>query len=210
MNTNLVQVRRLVFRRKTNPDAAWEVFTIEPEELGQDSILSYSGNPRTIERASQVGNTSTPIPGTFEDLSASITVLADNAAIIGRVLDKWKPATYEGASPTAGQMLIGEDTNYCAANQPVSVIAQGVCDDGSAADIEFTRCLPQIDGNLEIGTSETPTVTFALNPQLYNKVTMSNDGYPPYVGRFGEYDLTKKMRLNVTTGEYEAVAAPEE
>lgn len=203
---NLTQIRRLVFRTKANASDAWTVYSVEPENLGQDTIISYSASPRMTERASQVGTTSTPIPGTFDELTASITVLADTAAIIGRILGNWNAATYEGADANAGQMLIGAGSaNFCAGNQYVDVIAQGICDDGSTADIEFTRCLPQIDGDLEIGSSDTPEVTFSLNPQIYNSVTHAGDGYPAYTGRLGEYDLTKKMRLNVTTGEYEEV-----
>lgn len=202
---NLIQLRRLVFMSKQSADAAWNTYSVEPENLSPDSVLTYSASPRTIERNSQTGSTSTPIPGTFEDLTASVTVLADTAAIIGRILGNWKPATYAGADANAGQMIIGGESNYCANNTYVRVIAQGVCDDGSSADVEFTRCLPQIDGDLEIGSSETPTVTFALHPQIYNSATHASDGYPQYTGRIGDYSTEQKMRLNATTGEYEPV-----
>ena len=208
---NITQIRRLVFRSKASASDAWTVYSVEPENLGQDTIISYSATPRTVERASQTGTTSVPIPGTFDELTASVTVLADTYAIIGRILGNWNAATYEGADTNAGQMLIGAGTaNYCAGQTYVSVIAQGVCDDGSEVDVEFTRCYPQIDGDFEIGSSETPTVTFALNPQIYNSVTHADDGYPQYTGRLGEYDLTQKMRLNVTTGDYEAVSTDDD
>lgn len=204
---NLTQLRRLVFRYKASATDDWTVFDIGPENLGQDTVVSYSATPRMAERASAMGTSSTPIPGTVDEFTASITILADTAAIIGKVLRNWKPATYEGATANAGQMLFGgtSDDDVCAGSQYVSVIAQGICDDGSTSDIEFTRCYPQIDGDLEIGTSSTSEVTFALNPQFYNPKTHANDGYPTYGGRLGDYDLTTKQRLNAETGNYAPV-----
>lgn len=209
---NLTQLRRLVFRYKANATNDWTVFEIGPENLGQDTVVSYSATPRMAERASAMGTSSTPIPGTVDEFTASITILADTAAMIGKVLRNWKPATYTNASASAGQMLFGgtSDDDVCAGAQYVDVIAQGICDDGSTSDIEFTRCFPQIDGDLEIGTSETTEVTFALNPQFYNKETHASDGYPQYGGRLGDYDLTTKMRLNATTGEYTPVSGASE
>jgi hypothetical protein len=102
----------------------------------------------------------------------------------------------------AGQILFGEDTSACGDGSYYSVILQGVCDDGSAADVEITRCIPSLDDDLEFGTSETPEVTLALNPIIYNASRHSADGYPQYTVRMGENDPTKKQRLNTTTGEY--------
>lgn len=205
MIVNITQLRRLVFMYKGKPTDDWSVYSVEPENISEDDVISYNATPRTAERTSQMGTTTTPIPGTVAELTASVTVKADTFAIIGRILGNWNPATYAGADPNAGNMMIGATGNYCAGNRQIRVIAQGVCDDGSSTDVEFTRCLPQIDGDFAIGTSSTPDVTFQLNPQLYNATTHAGDGYPAYTGRLGDYDLTKKMRLNVTTGEYEEV-----
>ena len=39
-------------------------------------------------------------------------------------------------------------------------------------------------------------------------MTHEGDGLPAYTIRLGDYDLTTNMRLNVTTGEYQAVTEP--
>lgn len=86
----------------------------------------------------------------------------------------------------------------------MSVVAQGLCDDGSSADVELTRCVPSVDDDIEIGTGDTPTITLNLNPIVYNSALHASDGYPQYSVRLGDYDLTTKMRLNAATGVYSA------
>ena len=93
----------------------------------------------------------------------------------------------------------------CAGDEYLSVVAQGVCDDGSAVDIEFTRCKPSVDDDIEIGGSDATEVTLALNPIIYNSTNHSSDGYPQHSYRMGDYSTTEKMRLNASTGAYAAV-----
>lgn len=195
MAQNITQLRRLVFRKKTT--SGWTVFTMEPDDLGQDSILTVNVAPRKRSRASSKGSTESPISGTFDSLTASISFLADTWKIIGTALNRWS------ASTDGGQILFGSDEDVCD-NSYLSVVAQGVCDDGSSADVEITRCQPSIDDDIEIGTSETPTITLNLNPIIYNASLHADDGYEAYTVRFGDYDTSASKHLNATTGEYDA------
>lgn len=202
MVLNITQMRRVVFRKKASAGASWTTFVIDKDDLGQDTVATVNVAPRKSSRASQQGTVETPIEGTFDALSASITFLMDNYKILGQALQSWNAATYADADANAGQILFGEDTSTCGDGGYFSVILQGVCDDGSATDVEITRCIPSLDDDLEFGTSDTPEVTLALNPIIYNATRHSADGYPQYTVRVGENDLTKKQRLNTTSGEY--------
>lgn len=201
MAVNIAQLRRLVFRKWTG--SAWEVFTLEPDDLGQDSILTYNIAPRKMSRASSLGTSETPIAGTLDSFSASVTFLMDNFKILGKALNQWTASTYEGADANAGQII--DSGELCAGDEYLSVVAQGVCDDGSAVDIEFSRCKPSVDDDIEIGGSDATEVTLALNPIIYNVTNHSSDGYPAYSYRMGDYSTTANMRLNAATGEYTAV-----
>lgn len=203
---NVTQLHRLVFRKKAAGASEWETMVVDADDLGQDAYMTVNIAPMKRSRASAKGTTESPVPGTLDSFSGSINVLLDNWKLIGTLLNNWKAATYDGADASAGQITDG-DSNICAANEYWSVIAQGICDDGSSTDIELTRCVPSIEDDIEPGTSETATVTIALNPIIYNASQHASDGYPQYSYRLGDYSTTEKMRLNVTTGEYEAVTS---
>lgn len=196
----ITQLRRLVFRKKDSANAAWTGFTMEPDELGQDTIMTVQIAPRKAERASSVGTTNTPIPGTLGEFTGSITFLADTFKILGQAMGRFEAATYANAGD-AGQ-ISDDPTNLCGDDAYYDVIAQGICDDGSETDIELTRCIPSVDDALEFGTSATQTVTLQLNPQIYNAARHGNDGYPARSYRFGVNDLTKKQRLDTATYDY--------
>lgn len=208
MSTNLSQLHRIVVRKY---DATTKKMTaqmvIGPDDLTDEDVLTFNVAPRMAERASSLGTTSTPIPGTFDSLSASITMLADTWAVIGKFLGMWNPATYEGATAANGNMIFGDGANMCGASEYVDIVVQGVCDDGSSTDVEFTRCFPALTDDVSLGGTDTTEVTVNLNPIAYNANTHSGDGYPAYTARMGDYDLATKMRLNVSTGEYQAVTA---
>jgi hypothetical protein len=196
----ITQLRRLIFRKKTSSDASWTGFTMEPDELGQDTIMSVQISPRKAERASSVGTTNTPIAGTLGEFSGSITFLADTFKILGQALGRFTAATYANAGD-AGQITDGS-ADLCGDGIYYDVIAQGICDDGSEADVELTRCFPSIDDALEFGTGSTQTVTLQLNPQIYNAARHSGDGYPARSYRFGVENITKKTRLDTATYDY--------
>ncbi len=206
MSTNLAQLRRIIMRQPVkNPaagEAPYKVLVFEPDDLGQDTQATFNFSPRKMTRSSQLGTTETPIPGTFDSLTATITFLADNWSKFGKALRNWNPATFSGATDANGNIIIGGDTDFCAANEYVDVIIQGVCDDGSSTEVEFTRCLPSLDSDVELSGSDALEVELALNPVAYNPTTHKSDGFPEYTIRMGDYDLATKMRLNVTTGEY--------
>lgn len=204
ISLNVTQLHRVVFRKKAVSTDPWTVFTLEADSLGQDTVATINIAPRKASRASQVGSSEHPINGTFDSLSASITFLADNFSIIGKALDRWTAATYVGADANAGQVVFGDGTDFCNGGY-YSVVIQGLCDDGSSADIEICRCNPSIDDDIEFGSSETPEVTLALNPIIYNATLHSADGYEQKTIRLGEYDTAAKKRLNATTGNYDAV-----
>lgn len=196
---NITQVRRVVFRKKNGN--AWSVFTMEADDLGQDTIMSVNISPRLRARNSAMGSTETPIRGTLGAFAGSVTFLMDTYEKLGKAIDNWTASTYNGHSATAGQIIGGEATPDCD-DSYFSVIAQGLCDDGSEADIELTRCQPSVDDDLEFGTGDTPTVTLNLHPIIYNATRHASDGYPAYSYRLGDYDTTTKKRLNASTGEY--------
>lgn len=196
---NITQVRRVVFRKKNGN--AWSVFTMEADDLGQDTIMSVNISPRLRARNSAMGSTETPIRGTLGSFAGSVTFLMDTYEKLGKAIDNWTASTYNGHSSTAGQIIGGEATPDCD-DSYFSVIAQGLCDDGSEADIELTRCQPSVDDDLEFGTGDTPTVTLNLHPIIYNATRHASDGYPAYSYRLGDYDTTAKKRLNASTGEY--------
>ena len=200
---NITQLRRVVFRKWV--DGAWSVFAMEADDLGQDTTATVNVAPRMRSRASAMGSTEAPIKGTFDALAGSVSFLMDTFKPLGKALDQWTEATYTGANATAGQMLFGEGSVDCDESY-VSVVLQGLCDDGSEADVEFTRCQPSVDDDIELGTSETPSVTLNLHPIIYNASLHTDDGYGAYTVRFGEYDPTTKKRLNVVTGDYDAVS----
>lgn len=204
ISINVTQLHRVVFRKKATANASWSTFSIEADSLGQDTVATINIAPRKSTRSSQVGTTEHPMNGTFDALSASVTFLADNFSIIGKALDRWTASTYAKADANAGQVVFGDGTDFCN-NGYYSVIIQGLCDDGSATDIEICRCNPSIDDDLEFGSSETPEVTLALNPIIYNPTLHSADGYEQKTVRFGEYDTSVKKRLNATTGNYDTV-----
>lgn len=206
MAVNIAQLRRLVFRKWDGE--VWDVFTLEPDDLGQDSIITYNIAPRKMSRASSLGTSETPIVGTLDNFSASVTFLMDNFKILGKALNTWNASTYENADPNAGQIV--DSGELCAGDQYLSVVCQGVCDDGSAVDIEFTRCKPSVDDDIEIGGSDATEVTLNLNPIIYNVTNHSEDGYPQYSYRMGDYSTTENMRLNAATGEYAPVTPESE
>lgn len=198
----LSQLHRLAFVKISGGTKS--VFTLEPADLGQDSYITFNVSPRKQSRASAIGTTETPIPGTFDALAGSITFLADNWKVFGEALGNFTAATYADAG-NDGQVIFGGADDLCAGGEYYSVIAQGICDDGSASDVEFTRCMPSIDGDVELGGSDTATITLALNPIIYNASEHSGDGYPAYTARMGVQNITKKTRLNPTTGDYDDV-----
>ena len=196
---NITQVRRIVFRKKNG--SSWTVFTFEPDDLGQDTVMTINISPRLKSRASSMGTSETPIKGTLGAFAGSITFLEDTFKLLGKVIDNWTDSTYTNHSATAGQIKGGEATPNCD-DSYFSVIAQGLCDTGSEVDIELTRCQPSVDDDLEFGTGDTPTVTLNLHPIIYNAGRHGSDGYPAYSYRLGDYDTTAKKRLNATTGNY--------
>lgn len=195
----ITQLHRVSFRRWNG--TTYNVVNFEPDDLGQDTQATVNIAPRKSTRSSSVGTTEKPIPGTLDAFSASITILMGYWKELGRALGIWNDATYEGADANAGNMS-DAGSDLCGDGNPVSVVIQGICDDGSTADVELTRCYPSIDDDIEIGASDTSEVTIALNPQIYNATTMADDGYPAYSYRFGDNDLTKNQRYNAVTGEY--------
>lgn len=201
---NITQLRRIVFRKWDATDSSWSVFTLEADDLGQDTVLSLNVAPRTRSRASSLGTTESTIAGTFDSFSASVTFLMDSFKNLGQAIQKWNAATYAGASADAGN-IIWDGTDLCQDGDYMSVIAQGLCDDGSTADVELTRCAPSVDDAIEIGTGDTPTITLNLHPIIYNAKTHAGDGYPLYSVRLGDNSLTEKQRLNAVTGEYAPV-----
>ena len=206
MVQNITQLRRLVFRKWDASTSQFDVFTLEPDDLGQDTIMTINVAPRMRARASSLGSTETPITGTLDAFAGSITFLLDTYKNLGKAIQMWNQATYVGADANAGN-IIWDGTNICAEGEYISVIAQGICDDGSSADVELTRCVPSVDDDIEIGTGDTPTITLNLHPIIYNDKLHASDGYPQYSARLGDYDLTAKKRLNVTTGAYDDVEA---
>lgn len=199
---NITQVKRVVFRKPTT-DGAFDVFTLEPDDLGQDTIATINIAPRMRTRSSTAGTTESPISGTLSAFAGSVTFLFDNFKTLGQAIQRWTASTYTGADASAGQ-ITDADADYCS-NEYMSVVIQGLCDDGSETDVELTRCIPSVDDNLEFGTSETGTVTLNLHPMIYNSKLHANDGLPAYSYRLGDYDTTTNMRLNATTGVYAAV-----
>lgn len=200
---NITQLRRVVFRKWDADTSTWSVFTLEADDLGQDTVMTINVAPRKRSRASSLGTSETAISGTFDSFSGSITFLMDTFKNLGQAIQKWNAATYAGASAGAGN-IIWDGTDICAEGDYMSVVAQGLCDDGSSADVELTRCVPSVDDDIEIGTGDTPTITLNLNPIVYNSALHASDGYPQYSVRLGDYDLTTKMRLNAATGVYSA------
>ena len=203
---NITQLRRVVFRKWDATTNSWDVFTLEADDLGQDTVMTLNVAPRKRSRASSLGTSETAISGTFDSFTGSITFLMDTFKNLGQAIQKWNAATYAGASATAGN-IIWDGTDICAEDQYLSVVAQGLCDDGSTVDVELTRCVPSVDDDIEIGTGDTPTITLQLHPIIYNAALHASDGYPQYSARLGEYDLTAKKRLNATTGAYADVSA---
>lgn len=209
MANNLATLRRAVFRSwnasLNDGKGDWETFTMEPDDLGQDTQMEIEFTPRKMSRSSSVGTTETPIPGTFDTLTATLTFIMDNWELLGKALRNWNPASYAGASSGDGNIIIGGAADYCSGNEYLDVVLQGVCDDGSALDVELTRCKPSLDGSISLGGSDATEVTLALNPMIYNETTHANDGYPAYTIRMGSQSLTEKTRLNAATGVYQPV-----
>lgn len=203
-STNISQLRRLVLRKRNADNTAWETLNIEADSLGGDNILSLNIAPKKMERSSSIGTTTTPISGTMDSFSASITFLADTWAVLGQVIGRWNKATYQGATNASGNMTDGGD-NLCGDGKYWSVIAQGLCDDGSTTDVELSRCIPSMDDEISVSANNQTEVSINLNPQIYNATVHAGDGYPEYSYRLGDHSLTTKERLNATTGEYEAV-----
>lgn len=209
MSNNLSQLHRVVVRKynKTTKEMTAQL-VIGPDDLSDGDILTFNVAPKMRERTSSLGTTSTPIPGTFDSLSASVTLLADTWEIIAKFLGMWNPATYTDATSANGNMIFGDGANMCGSSEYVDIVVQGVCDEGSSTDAEFTRCFPALTDDFTLGGgTETAEVTVNLNPIAYNPNLHTDDGYPAYTARLGDYDLDTKMRLNAATGEYQPVTA---
>lgn len=206
---NITQLRRLAFRKWNAATSEWSVFTFEPDDLGQDTTMTVNVAPRMRTRASSLGSTETPITGTLDAFAGSVTFLLDTFKGLGQAIQRWNAATYEGASEAAGN-IIWDGTDICAEGEYLSVIAQGLCDDGSSVDVELTRCAPSVDDDIEIGTGDTPEITLNLHPIIYNAKLHGSDGYPQYSARLGDYSLTEKMRLNAATGAYVAAGSTDD
>lgn len=202
---NISQLRRIAFRKWDATTNTWDVFSLEPDDLGQDTVMSFNIAPRKMERTTSAGTTNAPIPGTFDDLSATVTFNADNWYLIGKAIQNWTAATFAGATTADGQVVGADPRDVCDSAEYMSVIAQGICDDGSSADVEFTRCIPSLDSDIELGTSSSVSVELALNPQIYNAKFHSGDGYPATTYRLGTYNTAAEYRFNATTGTYETV-----
>ncbi len=208
MSSNLSQLFQVVVRKyDATTKKLKSQLVIGPDDLSESDMLTFNVAPKMRERTSMLGTTSTPIPGTFDSLSASLTILADTWNIIGKFLGTWNPATYESATAANGNIILGDGTNLCGSSEYVDIVVQGVCDEGSSTDVEFTRCFPALTDDVTLGGTDANEVTINLNPIAYNANTHADDGYPTYTARMGDYDLTTKMRLNAATGEYQAVTA---
>lgn len=199
----ITQLHRVSFRKKSGE--TWDVFNLEADDLGQDTQATTNIAPRKSTRSSSVGTTEKPIAGTLGAFAGTITMMLAYWKALGQALGRWNEATYAGADANAGN-ISDAGSDLCGDDVPVSVIIQGLCDDGSTADVELTRCYPSIDDDIEIGASDTTEVTIALNPQIYNATTMASDGYPAYSYRLGDNSLTAKQRYNASTGAYADVA----
>lgn len=204
----ITQLHRVSFRRLDSTTSTWSVVNFEADDLGQESQATVNVAPRKSTRSSSVGTTEKPIAGTFDALAGTVTILAGYWKALGEALGIWNEATYANADANAGNMTFGGATELCSDGVPVSVVIQGICDDGSTADVRLARCYPSIDDDIEIGASDTSETTIALNPQIYNVATMASDGYPAYTVEFGDNSLTENQRYNATTGEYAAVISP--
>lgn len=202
----ITQLHRVSFRKTSDAGTTWEVVNFEADDLGQDTQATINIAPRKMSRSSSVGTTEMPIPGTLDAFAGSITMLNSYWKALGEALGVWNEATYSGADSNAGNITGGSTSDLCSDGIPVSVIIQGLCDDGSTADVELTRCYPSIDDDIEIGAGDTAEITIALNPQIYNATTMASDGYPAYSYRLGDNSLTENQRYNASTGQYAAVA----
>lgn len=205
---NITQLRRISVVRKAT-DGSFSVYNYNEDDLGQDSLLSLNITPRMTSRASQMGTSETPIPGTIDSFAASMTILMDNFEALGQGLGIWNPATYEGAGNGNGNITDG-GSNACANNEYVMIVCSGICDDGSSADIVLPRCLPAPDGDIEFGGSDTPEVTINLHPIIYNASRHANDGFPECSYRLGDASLTEKLRFNATTGKWVVPGATED
>lgn len=199
----ITQLHRVSFRKKSGE--TWDVFNLEADDLGQDTQATINIAPRKSTRSSSVGTTEKPIAGTLDAFAGTITMMLAYWKALGQALGRWNEATYAGADANAGN-ISDAGSDLCGDDVPVSVIIQGLCDDGSTADVELTRCYPSIDDDIEIGASDTTEVTIALNPQIYNATTMASDGYPAYSYRLGDNSLTANQRYNASTGAYANVA----
>lgn len=203
----ITQLHRISFRKYNATEEKWVPVNFEADDLGQDTQATINVAPRKSSRSSSVGTTEKPVEGTFDALAGSITLLMDYWKALGKALGNWNAASYTGADTNAGNMTFGDGSSLCSDNVPVDVIIQGLCDDGSTADVELTRCFPSLDDDVEVGASDTGEVTINLNPQIYNPTLHANDKYPAYTVRFGDSSLTENQRYNATTGEYAAVSA---
>lgn len=199
----ITQLHRVSFSRWDG--SKWVVSNFEPDDLGQETQATINVAPRKSSRASSVGTTTKPIPGTFDALAGSVTIMFGYWKALGEALGIWNAATYAGHDANAGNIVFGAG-DLCDDGVPMRVVIQGICDDGSTADVEFTRCYPSIDDDLEIGASDTTEVTIQLNPQIYNSTTMSGDGYPAYTVKMGDNSTTANKRYNATSGEYADVS----
>lgn len=200
----ITQLHRVSFRRWDG--SKWDVVNFEADDLGADSQATVNIAPRKMSRSSSVGTTEKPIPGTYDAFAASVTILMGYWKALGEALGTWNAATYQGADANAGNIVGNANSELCSDDVPVSVVIQGICDDGSTADVRLARCYPSIDDDIEIGATDTSEVTIALNPQIYNAKTMASDGYPAYDYAFGDNSTTENQRYNATTGEYAAVS----
>ena len=162
-----------------------------PPELVQDDGCTITITPSTTDVSSQAGTISVP-NGAFDEISASVNIIINSVATLMKIFPNLsKPATFSKGE--TGQVHFGASS--CQTTTPVPVIIRNVCDDGSSQDIRIPKALIQAGGEFDISQGDPTVLEVDITP------LPTTEGYVV----FGEGDLTKKSKWDVTTGQYKPV-----
>ena len=167
-------------------------------ELVSDDLGSITLTAATTEISSQQGTVNIP-NGSFEEMSATITLIVPDVATLARIFPgNAQIAKFTHPGKTDPGVKVSFGSNECKTIEPVPIIIRNACDTNSAQDIRMPRAIVANSAEFEFSIGDPITVELQIAP------LPSEDGTVGAV-EFGEGDLAAPSYFDVTTGVYKTI-----